>query len=93
MYFGMVAVFSGYMKISASRLRLGQEVREMVGQANTAPPAVNAEIHPAARRCVLHFLAHAQELGALELNLLPDQPRGKRVTTAKVQAPQTILQA
>lgn len=42
----------------------------MVGQTDPAPQAGSTEVRPTARRGVFHLLAHTQELGALELNLL-----------------------
>lgn len=41
----------------------------MVRQANPASPALDDEVGPTARRGILHLLAHAQELGALEFDL------------------------
>lgn len=41
----------------------------MVGQSNPASLAFDDEVGSTAGRGVLHLLAHAQELGALELDL------------------------
>lgn len=57
-------------KASRSCLGVGQEVGEMIRQANSSSDAFDDELGSSAGRSVLHFFAHSQELRALELYLL-----------------------
>ena len=51
-------------------LRIGQEVRKVIGQADRVASAADLEVaSTACRGDVLHFLAHAQELRTHEFDL------------------------